>query len=218
MYVKNKQQYLLNIKKYNEKLNELLLKEKNINRNIIILKDKEQDLKNKIDEEQYISKKLTQEEHKMRFLIKEIDSLNTKKGILSAEIKQDEEKNKFRNNTTLEYIDSLNGIEFEEFIMKLLKYLNFEESYTTKETGDYGIDVIAIKNNVKYAIQCKNYLNHVGNKAIQEAYSGKDYYDCHVAIVVTNNYFTNNAIKQANKNKVVLWDRDDLSKMIRLIK
>lgn len=217
-YMTNKQQYLTNIRKHNEILKNLLLKERNLNRNIIILKDEEQELKSKINYKEEITKEIVQLEEKIALLSKQINSLNNKKENLKKEIRQNEEKSNFISIANIEYIDSLDGIEFEKFIMKLLKYLDFDECYTTSETGDYGIDVIGIKNNVKYAIQCKNYINPVGNKAIQEAYSGKDYYDCNVAIVVTNNYFTSNAINQAQKNKVVLWNRDDLLEIIKSIK
>ena len=114
------------------------------------------------------------------------------------------------------YIDNLAGYEFEEFIASLLNNLGYEAK-VTQESGDYGIDVVAIKDNIRYAIQCKNYSQPVGNKAIQEAYSGKNYYDCHVAIVVTNNHFTTNAINQAKMNKVVLWDRNKLEELIKAL-
>ena len=87
----------------------------------------------------------------------------------------------------------------------------------TKKTGDFGIDVMAEKNGVKYGFQCKNYSKAVGNKSVQEAYTGKNFYTCHVAIVVTNNYFTSGAMKQAEKSGVVLWDREKLNELIREI-
>ncbi len=51
-----------------------------------------------------------------------------------------------------------------------------------------------------------------GNEAIQEAYAGKTHYNCNVVIVVTNNYFTNQAEQQALDTQVILWDRDILKK------
>lgn len=218
LYTESKKQYILDIRKYNEILSTLAKKEKETNKNIIILKDREQELKNKIENQQYIKEEIAKEEKELELLKIEVNLMKKVKENLKKENKINEEKMNFKNNVNLEYINNLNGIEFEKFISILLKYLEFDESYTTKESGDYGIDVIGTKNNIKYAIQCKNYLNPVGNKAIQEAYSGKDYYDCHVAIVVTNNHFTTNAIRQASKNKVVLWDRETLLKIIKSIK
>ena len=111
-------------------------------------------------------------------------------------------------------IDNMEGIEFENFIAKLLKKHGFKNVKTTPASNDYGIDVLAEKDHVKYAFQCKNYADDVGNKAIQEAYSGKQYYNCHIGVVVTNRYFTRQAQELAKKNDILLWDRNKLISMI----
>lgn len=58
------------------------------------------------------------------------------------------------------------------------------------------------KNGLKYGIQCKYYSHPVGNKAIQEAYAGADFYDCDAAMVMTNNTFTRAARELAEKLEV----------------
>ena len=83
-----------------------------------------------------------------------------------------------------------NGIEFEHFTVELLLKNGFTKVKRTQSSGDYGIDVLAEKDSVTYVIQYKFYSSPVGNKAVQEAYSGKDFYRCMVAVVFTNNYFT----------------------------
>lgn len=108
-----------------------------------------------------------------------------------------------------------NGIEFEHFTAELLSKNGFTNIKLTQSSGDYGIDVLAEKDSVTYAIQCKCYSNAVGNKAIQEAYSGKDFYRCMVAVVFTNNYFTKSAIQTAKQNNVILWDRNKLIELIK---
>lgn len=110
------------------------------------------------------------------------------------------------------------GFEFESYIASLLKKNDFENVEVTKKSGDYGIDVLAKKDKIKYAIQCKLYSQPVGNKAIQEASAGKKYYNCHIAIVATNNGFTRNAIELADKIGVVLWDRDKILSMEKVLK
>ena len=125
-------------------------------------------------------------------------------------------KKDFIENCNIEKIDILDGLEFEKYFAELLSILEYK-SASTQSTGDYGIDVIAEKDGIRYGFQCKLYSQLVGNKAIQEAYSGKTYYNCHVAIVVTNSYFTSNAINQAEKNGVVLWDRNKLTEIISQI-
>lgn len=115
----------------------------------------------------------------------------------------------------IEYIDTLDGIEFEKYMAKILEKTGYSNVKRTPDSNDYGIDVLAEKDGIKYAIQCKNYQSPVGNKCVQEAYSGKQYYNAHVGVVVTNNYFTNNAKELAKKNNIILWDRDALKKMIK---
>lgn len=80
----------------------------------------------------------------------------------------------------------------------------------TSTSGDYGIDILAEKDDITYGIQCKRYGGKVGNHAVQEALSGASYYHCMVAVVLTNNYFTPAAIETAQKTNVLLWDRDKL--------
>ena len=56
--------------------------------------------------------------------------------------------------------------------------------------------------------------NPVGISAIQEVIASKTMYNCHVAVVLTNNYFTSSATDLANKNGVLLWDRNKLLSMM----
>ena len=62
------------------------------------------------------------------------------------------------------------------------------------------------------AYSAKCYSSDIGNKAVQEAFSGCRYYNCHVPVVMTNRYFTRQAKDLAQKTNVLLWDRDILNK------
>ncbi|MEG0277261.1 MAG: restriction endonuclease, partial [Coprobacillus sp.] len=53
----------------------------------------------------------------------------------------------------------------------------------------------------------------VGVAAIQQAYTGCEYYGCDKAVVVTNNRFTNQAIQLSQSNEVILWDGVILNKL-----
>ena len=117
-------------------------------------------------------------------------------------------------NEIIKEIDELDGLAFESYIGKLLVKLDYRNVKVTKASGDYGIDVLAEKDGIKYAVQCKNYQSPLGNKCIQEAYSGKQYYNCHVGVVATNSTFTPNAKNLADKNGILLWDRKKLKQMI----
>ncbi|MCI6812983.1 MAG: restriction endonuclease [Lachnospiraceae bacterium] len=109
--------------------------------------------------------------------------------------------------------DGLEGHEFEYYCADLLQNNGFTEVEVTKGSGDYGVDILAQKEGVTYAIQCKCYSSPIGVKAVQEAYAGRDYYDRMVGAVLTNQYFTASAVEAAKKLKILLWDRDYLEMM-----
>lgn len=113
--------------------------------------------------------------------------------------------------------DKMSGDEFESFCLSLLKKNGFTKGYITKKSGDHGVDIVARKNKKIYAIQCKRYSQKVGNRAIQEIYSGKDIYNADVAVVITNNYFTQQAIQDAKTLNVKLWDRKKLIDLIQSV-
>ena len=102
------------------------------------------------------------------------------------------------------------GREFELYVANLLRQNGFENVENTRASGDYGADVIAEKDGVSYAIQCKFYAKPVGPNAVQEAYAAKEYYGCDEAVVVTNSTFTRNAAALAESTGTRLWGRDEL--------
>ena len=106
--------------------------------------------------------------------------------------------------------DNMSGEDFEYFCADILRGNGFKDVEVTKASGDHGIDVLAKKDGVKYAIQCKRYSKPVGNKAVQEAYSGKAIYNADVAVVMSNMDFTPQAVEDAKKLKVELWDKNKI--------
>ena len=111
-------------------------------------------------------------------------------------------------------IDEMDGREFEKFCARLLEKRGFIDVNITKASGDFGVDILAEKEGVTYAIQCKRYAEPVGVKAIQEAFAGREYYDRMVGAVLTNQYFTAPAVEAAKKLKILLWDRGYLESMM----
>lgn len=105
---------------------------------------------------------------------------------------------------------SKRGQHFETQCAELLKKNGFINVIVTKKSGDHGADVLAEKDGISYAIQCKYYSSAVGNSAVQEAFSAKSYYRKDIAVVMTNSYFTRPAKEEAAKNQVKLWDKDKL--------
>ena len=111
-------------------------------------------------------------------------------------------------------IDAMEGHEFERFIADLLRKLGYQKVEVTPGSGDQGVDVLAEKDGVRYAIQCKCYSADLGNTPVQEVNTGKMIYHCHVGVVVTNRYFTQGARDAAKATGVLLWDRSKLESLI----
>lgn len=115
----------------------------------------------------------------------------------------------------LEKVDNeINGYEFEELSKEILLKNGFNNVEITKKSNDFGVDLIGIKDGVKYSVQCKKYSSQVGLKAVQEVIASKSMNRSHVAVVLTNNYFTKGAKELAEKNNVLLWDRDKLIELV----
>jgi len=111
-------------------------------------------------------------------------------------------------------LDEMDGIAFEELACDILMANGFELAENTPASGDFGVDILALKDGMTYAIQCKRYLEPVGLEAVQQVYAGRAYYECHVAAVLTNQVFTAGAKALADKIGVVLWDRDTLRELL----
>lgn len=110
--------------------------------------------------------------------------------------------------------DNMEGHQFEHYCAELLKKNNYENVEVTQGSGDHGIDILAEKDGITYAIQCKCYSSNIGNAAVQQAYTGKGFYHKDIAVVLTNRYFTSQAKEEAQALGVKLWDRDRLNKLI----
>jgi restriction system protein len=108
----------------------------------------------------------------------------------------------------------MEGHEFEYFCAELLERCGFEAVTVTRGSGDQGVDILAFKEDIKYAIQCKNYSTPLGNKPIQEVNAGKLFYHCHVGVVMTNSSFTPGAKEIAEATGVLLWDRVTMQEML----
>lgn len=107
--------------------------------------------------------------------------------------------------------------EYEKNIADKLKELDFN-TQVTKASGDQGVDVLADKNEISFAIQCKMYSSPVGNKAVQEVVAGREYYHCNYGVVVTNTSFTKSARQLANTNNVILLNDNELENLLEYIK
>ncbi len=69
--------------------------------------------------------------------------------------------------------DCLDGIDFEYWCAALLQRNGFTHIVVTSASGDQGVDILANKGDIRYAIQCKRYNSPLNNKPIQEVYTGR---------------------------------------------
>ena len=120
--------------------------------------------------------------------------------------------------TEIEFVNNMSGREFEIFSGDLLRALGFSNIIVTQSSCDFGADIIAEKDDVRFAIQCKRYSTPVGVVAVQEVLASKSLHDCHVACILTNNTFTPAAEELAKKNLVILWGENKLKSFIERAK
>lgn len=148
--------------------------------------------------------------------VKKRDALELEKELIEYE--NDIKTKAFNENlfsyTNIQY-DSMTGEDFEKYCADILSNNGFSKIQLTKSSGDQGADILAEKDGIRFAIQCKCYNKPVGNSAVQQIIAGKDFYNCHIGIVMTNQFFTNSAIELANKTNILLWDRNKLNSLIK---
>jgi restriction system protein len=72
------------------------------------------------------------------------------------------------------------------------------------------VDIIAVVGNQRVAIQCKNYKKPVGNRPVQEVYTGARHHGCQQKWVVAPAGFTKGAVDLARSVGVVLFDANSI--------
>lgn len=127
--------------------------------------------------------------------------------------KQGHQTYSFSGIYSTEKIDNMEGHEFEYWCADILRRNGYCNVTVTRGSGDQGVDVLAERGGIKYAVQCKRYSSDLSNTPIQEVYAGKDFYGCQIGVVMTNSHFTKGARELAEKTGVLLWDREELIKL-----
>lgn len=119
---------------------------------------------------------------------------------------------------TITDIDRLNPNLFEATIAALYKKQGFEV-YLTPYSNDKGVDVVVLKNGENYLIQAKQTKSLVGNEAIQEICTAKNYYEDKFKeqfnlLTITNNDYSSSATILAKSNNIKLLNRGHLENLI----
>lgn len=110
-------------------------------------------------------------------------------------------------------VDKMSGKQFEEFLLAHFKNLGYK-GHTTPITNDYGADLVVEKDKERIVIQAKRWQSKVKIEAIQQIAAAIQYYKANKGMVITNSFFTKNAVQLAESNNIELWDRNKLIKIM----
>ncbi len=119
-------------------------------------------------------------------------------------------------NPVIEWNDRMSPAEYEGYCADILKSSGWQ-ARTTSISGDQGVDVVAEKDGLCVAIQCKKYSSPVGNKAVQEVTAGMAYWGASIGVVVTNAGYTRSARELATVHGVFLLHHEDLGNLEDII-
>lgn len=107
------------------------------------------------------------------------------------------------------------GHAFEQWVADRLEMHGWRADVTSG-SGDQGIDIIARRDGRKIGIQCKRYDGAVGNKAVQEAFSGRAFHRVDMAVVITTGHYTQSARALSRRTGVHLLHVRDIARIRRL--
>lgn len=106
--------------------------------------------------------------------------------------------------------------EYKQFVGLWLEQKGYMDIQVTKRSGENEADIICMDNQGnRIAVLCKLYRKPVGYRlveepvgyrAVVEARVAMFSYKCDKAMVVTNNSYTKQAIEEANRTGVKLWE------------
>lgn len=99
----------------------------------------------------------------------------------------------------------IDGVAFEHWCGDRLAEQGWAVT-VSQASGDQGVDIIVSQGGKTVAVQCKRYEKPIGNKAVQEAFSGKQHYGANAACVIGSGGFTRSAFELARSTDVKLLD------------
>ena len=108
------------------------------------------------------------------------------------------------------------GLKFEDLCFQKLRLEGWEVKQTPV-SGDQGVDLIASIDDLRLCIQCKDHQKPIGNKAVQEVYSGKKYWLGTHAILISRSGYTKSAQKLALSSKVILINESEIENIKNII-
>jgi restriction system protein len=105
----------------------------------------------------------------------------------------------------------MTGLEFEMYVAHLLR-INGYKNVRLTEKYDLGVDIIAIRDGIRWGIQVKRYSGLVKADAVRQVVTALNHYGCDRAMVITNSTYSKTAQELARCNGCALVDRKILLK------
>lgn len=111
---------------------------------------------------------------------------------------------------------NLSGVEFEEFIEDLFKKMGYNTKLTP-QSQDYGLDLIAEKENEVVGVQCKRWQEkNVGPKQVREVLGAMhNFKRVTRTIIITTSDFTAQAREESEGVPIELWDKRILHRKVK---
>jgi len=111
---------------------------------------------------------------------------------------------------TLDYAKTLPGLEFEEWLARLLRDAGMPGVVITQASRDQGADLVITVGPRKIVMQAKQCQDTIGNSAVQQVHGALPYYNATEAWVVTTSTFSRDAIDLAYRTGVRLVSGNQL--------
>lgn len=111
----------------------------------------------------------------------------------------------------LDYLYSLNPLDFETVVMEMYRNLGYKVTQTPF-SNDHGKDGIAFKNGKKYLIECKRYerSQKIGRPQLQKFFAAIIEEDAEMGFFVTTASFASTSEEYSLKSKIELINGDKL--------
>jgi len=119
-----------------------------------------------------------------------------------------------RHSARNQDIDTMGGLDFEQYVAGLLRTNGFRNVSLT-ERYDFGVDIIAEKDGLRWGIQAKRHSVLVKAEAVRQVVTGLKVYRCDRAMVISNSTYSAVARRLAQANDCVLVDRAGLKRLAR---
>lgn len=110
-------------------------------------------------------------------------------------------------------VNAMDRLEFEKYVAQLLKSQGYT-NVTLTERYDYGVDIISVRDGIRWGVQVKRYGDLVKAAAVRQVVTALNHYKCQRAMVVTNSVFSRPAKSLAASNNCTLVDHEILSEWI----